>query len=94
MTRIKESSAALAATPIELWAQTWQALRLGRMFLLPGWWYAAALAIAAFSLYFWSRPRSWFGLIGTAAVTFFIYLLAALASFASQGLLLPFVPSV
>lgn len=94
VTRIKESATAPAATPIELWAQTWHALRLGRLFLLPGWWYTAALAIAAFSLYFWSRPRRSFGLIGTAAVTLFIYLLAALASFASQGLLLPFVPSV
>jgi len=92
--RFKDSSTALAATPVELWAQTWHALRLGRLFLLPGAWYAAVLAIAAFSLCFWAKPRSWLGLIGTAAAVFFIYLLAALASFASQGLLLPFVPSV
>lgn len=94
VTRVKDSATALAATPIEMWAQTWHALRLGRLFLLPGWWYTATLAIAAFSLYFWVKPRSWFGLIGTAAVMLFIYLLAALASFASQGLLLPFVPSI
>ncbi|MFM7374366.1 MAG: hypothetical protein ACKO39_04360, partial [Chthoniobacterales bacterium] len=65
-----------------------------RLFLLAGWWYPALLAIAAFALYFWAKPRSWLGLIGTAAAVFFIYLLAALASFASQALLLPFVPSI
>ena len=94
VTRIKNLSDTVAATPVEFLSQAWHAVRFGRMFVLPGFWYQATLVISALGLCFWARPCGWFALTGKLAAAIFIYLLVALAAFSSQGLLLPFVPSV
>lgn len=92
--RVKESSDSMAATPAELWAQSWHALRHGRIFLLPGWWYQVVLVAAGVGICLGSGRRGWWSLLGTVAVVVLVFLLAALGAFASSGLLLPFVPSV
>jgi len=80
-------------TPAELWAQSWQALRQGRFFVLPGWWYPLLVAFAALALCAGPARRGWGATLAAGALGLFVYLLAALGSFATYGLLLPFVPS-
>ena len=87
------ASGGVALTPAELWAQSWQALRQGRFFVLPGWWYALLVAFAAFALCAGTSRRGRGAALGAFAAALLLYLLAALGSFATYGLLLPFVPS-
>ena len=89
--RVAAGGAAL--TPAELWAHSWQALRQGRFFVLPGWWYPLLVAFAALALCIGPALRSWGAASGAGAAAFLFYLLAALGAFATYGLLLPFVPS-
>jgi hypothetical protein len=89
--RVAAGGAAL--TPAELWAQSWQALRQGRFFVLPGWWYPLLVAFAALALCIGPARRSWGAASGAGAAASLFYLLAALGAFATYGLLLPFVPS-
>jgi len=94
VTRVKDATGEVAATPAELWAQAWHALRQGRFFVLPAWWYQVLVAAAALLVALMAGRRSWLGLLTTGLVAVLVYLLAALAAYASSGLLLPFVPSV
>jgi hypothetical protein len=80
-------------TPAELWAQSWQALRQGRTFVVPGWWYPLLVALVAVALCAGPARRGWVAVVGTGAAVLLAYLLAALAAFGTYGLLLPFVPS-
>lgn len=94
VTRVKGPSDSVAATPAELWAQSWHALRQGRMFVLPAWWYQMLVVLAALGLCGVAGRRGWLGLLATTAVAVLAYLLVALGAYGSSGLLLPFVPSV
>ena len=89
--RLASGDAAL--TPAELWAQSWQALRQGRFFVVPGWWYALLVAFVALALCAGPARRGWGAACGAGAAALLVYLLAALGAFATYGLLLPFVPS-
>lgn len=79
--------------PVELWAQSWEALRRGRMFVLPGWWYPAALAAMGFGLCLGVRCRSGIFSASVGVMAFLVFLLAALGVFDFCGLLLPLTPS-
>lgn len=92
--RVKGSSHEVAVTPADLWAQAWHALRQGRMFVLPTWWYQIVVVLAASGLACAAGRCNWLGLFIGAAVAVLVFLLAALAAFGTSGLLLPFVPSV
>lgn len=92
VTRIKGADD-VAFTPAELWAQSWDALRRGRMFVLPGWWYPAVLAAAGFGLCLGVRRGSRMFGAGAGVMAFLVFLLAALGMFDFCGLLLPLTPS-
>ena len=87
------ASGGAALTPAELWAQSWQALRQGRCFVVPGWWYPLLVAFAGLALCAGPSRRGWGAAFGAGAAAILVYLLAALGAFATYGLLLPFVPS-
>lgn len=93
ITRIKSPAESEAATPPELWARAWPSLRQGRCFVLPGWWYQAALTAAGFCLALGTGRRGWRGCAAAGTAALFVYLLVALGVFASAGVLLPFVLS-
>lgn len=88
------SSGGAELTPAELWAQPWQALRQGRLFILPGWWYPLLVACAALALCIGPALQGWGTAFMAGAAALLVYLLTALGAFASFGLLLPFVPSL
>lgn len=91
--RLRNGRQSEETTPSELWAEAWSALRQGRSFVLPGWWYQAALVIAGTGLAAAVAGRGWFAWAGTLFAALLGYLLCALGAFASSGLLLPFLPS-
>jgi len=91
--RVKTGANADAITPAELWGQGWSALRKGRFFLLPAWWYPLLPALAAAALCLGPARRSWGAAFASGALAFLAFLLAALGSFATFGLLLPLVPT-
>lgn len=81
-------------TPSELWAQSWDALRRGRLFVPAGWWFApglwavsAALALAAARRSSWQALTAW-------AMAVLAYLLAALGAYAGARVFLPLAPAV
>lgn len=92
--RVKNYASGAAATPSELWAQAWAALRQGRSFVLPGWWYQFVLVVAAAALSVFVARRGWLAVFGAGFAGLLVYLLTALGVFASAGILLPFVPTV
>lgn len=92
VTRIKGADD-VAFTPAELWAQSWDALRRGRMFVLPGWWYPAVLVVVGFGLCLGVRHGSRMFSAGVGVMAFFVFLLVALGVFDFCGLLLPLTPS-
>lgn len=92
--RVQSSLRGDAATPSELWAQAWAALRQGRCFVLPGWWYHIVLVAGATGLAVSVTGCKKLAALGMGGAALLVYLLLALGSFASAGLLLPFVPSV
>lgn len=81
------------ATPAELWARSWQALRRGTFFVPPGWWYPPVLAVAALLLGAVCRSGRGSGAAVKGLAALLMFLLVALAAFQSSGLLLPLVPS-
>jgi hypothetical protein len=93
VTRLKNSPQSIAATPSELWAESWAALSRGRCFLLPGWWYQVVLVAAVAGLALALRGRTWPAMAGAGSASLLFYLLIALGAFASVGILLPFVLS-
>lgn len=94
ITRVKSFAGGEAATPCELWAQAWAALRQGRSFVLPGWWYQIVLVAAAGALSVFVARRGWKVVCGAGVAGLLVYLLGALGAFASAGILLPFIPTV
>lgn len=91
--RVRGADSVEALTPAQLWAQSWEALRRGRAFVLPGPWYPLLVALAGLALGAGAGRggRVSLSLAGTAAL--FAFLLIALGAFATYGLLLPLVPS-
>ena len=92
--RLRVQEGEVAVTPAEVWAQSWEAIRRGCLFALPGPWYAVALGLVSFLLAIGPARRSTFAAVTAGLFSLMIYLLFALAVFASRGILLPFAPSV
>lgn len=92
--RLRAQEGEAAVTPAELWAQSWEAIRGGCLFALPGPWYAAVLGLVSFVLAIGPARRSTFAAVAIGLFSMMIYLLVALGFFASRGILLPFAPSV
>jgi|GEM_PF-1506099 len=92
--RLRAQEGETPVTPAELWAQSWEAVRRGCLFLLPGPWYPVVLSLVSFLLAIGPARRSSFTTAMAGLFCLMIYLLVALAVFASRGILLPFAPSV
>lgn len=81
-------------TPGEWWAQSWEAVRHGRLFQRPGWWFSPAL-VAAGALMALSCVRGSNGRALLAGlVVLLLYLLAALGAWAGSGVFLPAGPAL
>jgi len=94
MPRLRAQEGEVAVTPAELWAQSWEAIRRGSLFVLPGAGYAVVLACVSFLLAIGSTQRSPAATLMAGIFSVMIYLLVALGVFVSLGILLPFAPSV
>ena len=81
-------------TPAELWAQAWEAVRRGRLFRSPGWWYGPALFAAASMLALGPAGRSCRKAVLAGVLAMFVFLLAALGAFAGARVLLPLGPTL
>lgn len=81
-------------TPAEVWASSWEALRHGRHFIAPGWWFLPALvAVSSLLAHFaarCSRRRAVFALL----LSLLLFLLLSLGVFAGTHVCLPLVPVV
>jgi hypothetical protein len=53
----------VAVTPAEVWAQSWEAIRRGCLFALPGPWYAVVLGLVSFLLAIGPARRSTFAAV-------------------------------
>lgn len=81
-------------TPGEWWAQCWEAVRHGRLFQRPGWWFAPALVAAGVLLGLSSARRSNGRALVAGLLAVLFYLLAALGAWAGSGIFLPAVPAI
>lgn len=88
------SDTAGPATPIEVWASSWEPLRHGRLFLVPGWWFLPVLVAVSTLLARFAachpRRRSVFVLL----FSLLVFLLLSLGIFAGTHVCLPLVPVV
>lgn len=80
-------------TPAEQWAQAWEAVRSGHLFLSPGWWYPLSLAAGAMLLVLGPARRSTRAAIMAGIFSVLVFTLVALGVFGSARVVLPFVPS-
>jgi len=80
-------------TPAEQWAQAWEAVRSGRLFLLPGWWYPLLVAAAGMILVVGPARRSTAAAIMAGVFALLVFTLVALGIFGSTRVVLPFVPT-
>ncbi len=81
-------------TPAELWAQSWEALRSGRLFVPAGWWFAPSLIGLCGLLALGPSRRSNRGAAIGGGFAVMVYLLAALGAFAGARIFLPLGPAV
>ena len=81
-------------TPMELWAEAWEAVRTNRLYVPVGWWYSAVLVAAGSLMAFSPARRSNLRAIGFAFFALVVYLLFALAAYAGNRVLLPSGPTV
>ncbi|MEI7864195.1 MAG: hypothetical protein WCI38_02400 [Chthoniobacterales bacterium] len=94
MPRLRAQEGETAVTPSELWAQSWEAIRHGSLFILPGTWYTTVLACISFLLSIGPSRRRSATTLMAGIFSVLVYLLVALGIFVSLGILLPFAPSV
>jgi len=80
-------------TPAEQWAQAWEAVRSGHLFLSPGWWYPLVVAAGGMFLVLGPAHRSTRAAIMAGIFTLLVFTLVALGVFGSTRVVLPFVPS-
>lgn len=81
------------ATPAELWADAWEAVRSGRLFLRAGWWLPVSVATGALLLALSAARRSNAAAAFAGLSVVLCYLLAALGAFGASRLLLPLAPA-
>jgi hypothetical protein len=81
-------------TPGEWWAQSWEAVRHGRLFQRPGWWFAPALVAAGVLLALSSARRSNGRALVAGLLAVLFYLLTALGAWAGSGIFMPAVPAL
>lgn len=82
------------AIPPELWAQAWEPLRRGRLFVAAGWWFAPALWLASCALGLGVAQASRRTALLAWMITVMVCLLAALGAYAGSRLFLPLAPMV
>ena len=80
-------------TPAEQWAQAWEAVRSGRLFLSPGWWYPLAVAVGALLLVVGPARRSTQAAVVGGLFALLVFALLALGIFGSTRVVLPFMPT-
>jgi hypothetical protein len=80
-------------TPAEQWAQAWEAVRSGHLFLSPGWWYPLLVAAVAMILVIGPARRSTPSAIMAGIFALLVFTLIALGIFGSTRVVLPFVPT-
>lgn len=83
-----------AVTPAERWAAAWEALRSGRLFLPPAWWYPLVVVLAAAVLALGPARRSNFAALLAAVFAVLLFALVALGLFGSARVLLPAAPTL
>lgn len=83
-----------AVTPVERWAAAWEAVRTNRLFVLPGWWYPAALVLAGTVLTLGPARRSSPAALLAGVFALLIFALVALGAFAAARVLLPAGPAL
>jgi hypothetical protein len=83
-----------AATPVERWAAAWEAVRTNRLFVLPGWWYPAALVLVGTVLTLGPARRSFPAALVAGLFAILLFALAALGAFGSSRVLLPAAPTL
>lgn len=83
-----------AVTPVERWAAAWEAVRTNRLFLLPGWWYPAALVLAGAALTLGPARRSSSAALVAGFLALLLFALAALGAFGTARVLLPAGPAL
>ncbi len=78
--------------PAELWAQAWEPLRTGQLFIAAGLWFSLLLWLSSWILAFCASRVSRRSALIVWAVAIMVYLLAALGAYAGSALFLPLVP--
>ncbi|MBU3666061.1 MAG: hypothetical protein FGM15_09340 [Chthoniobacterales bacterium] len=82
------------ATSVEMWGSSWEAVRHGQMFLLPGWWFVPAVALAGTLLARFASLRTRRAGIFAMIFGLMFFLLLSLGLFSGARVSLPLVPSV
>lgn len=80
-------------TPVEQWAEAWEAVRGGRLFLTPGWWYPLIVGLVSAALGIGPARRSTRSAIVCGLFALLLFTLVALGVFGSARVVLPFVPA-
>lgn len=83
-----------AVTPTELWGQSWDALRGGRLFVPAGWWFTPALWAVCVALALVAARWSSWQVLAAWAMAVLAYLLAALGAYAGARIFFPVAPAV
>lgn len=78
----------------ERWATAWEAVRLNRLFLAPGWWYPPLVLAVAAGLIFGPARRSWRSTVLGGVFAIFLFALVGLAVFGTSRVLLPAAPTI
>ncbi len=81
-------------TPAELWAQAWEALRRGRLFVEAGWWFAPCLWLVSIAMALGPGRRSQRRALIVWSLAVMVYLLAALGAFSGAHVFLPLAPAL
>ena len=76
-------------TPVEQWASAWEAVRTNRLFHSPGWWYPLVVAAVAGLLALGPARRSNGGALLAGFFVLLVFVMTALAVFASARVALP-----
>jgi len=76
-------------TPVEQWASAWEAVRTNRLFHSPGWWYPLVVAAVAGLLALGPARRSNGGALLAGFFVLLVFVMTALAMFASARVALP-----
>lgn len=90
--RFSREGAAPVISP-ELWAQAWEPLRSGRLFVVAGGWFAPTLWLAACALALGVARASRRTALLAWMIAIMVFLLAALGAYAGSRLFFPLAPA-